>query len=198
MPAFGQSGINFNFETALKKLTYHVQSIKQIPGFKIEGGKGDDTFDATTFLGNYTGVTTEAIVKADSNKVIIEFIDTEMCIFENVFIPWMESIVYGFNEYSTIDNTDIAKKYPFIRSDIIIYLFKGDVSPVELNEAETSGVTEKDVAVEYKFNGAFPIFVDTPNLSYGATAGTDTTRSVTFAFNNMSTYVPNPTISIRR
>ena len=171
------SGTSSSFNNALDKLTELVQSIKQMPSFKIESDKGDDVFEVHTFLGSFTGITTDSIIKSDSNRIIFSFLDTEYLIFERFFLPWMETIIYGFNGVSQIQK----EYYPFLRVNIDIDLLKGNI-PIDT----LTSYNEKNILITYRFFGAYPVFIDTPDLAYGASSGAEATREVTFAFNNMS------------
>jgi hypothetical protein len=98
----------------------------------------------------------DSLIIPESNAFTIDFLETEVPIIENIFIPWLEKVV----------NVRESNSYPFPKANVRVDIFS------------TENV--KDIIFSYIFYGVYPTQITLPTL--GQAAQTDISRPITFAF----------------
>jgi len=144
-------------------LGYLVQSI-DVPNFVIRGNESEGDLTIKNNLGAFRIVDNTTFLPENSNFTIT-FLDTEEPIFEGFFYPWMKQVTSS--QYDKGSSNNVSR---FPRANVIIELYDNQ---------------DERVTVSYRIEGAFPIHVDAPTLSYTPETNRKNTRSIVFAFNEV-------------
>jgi len=122
-------------------------------------------------------------IEPESNTFSIDLIPTVESPIENFFVPWMEEVM----------SMNVTADVPFRRANIFVHVYNENLFN---RNSKLGGVgdllsdvgnlfTEVNTKYTYKLTGAYPTYVDTPNLSH---EGAMDTRVVGFAFNKIEMY----------
>ena len=160
-------------QTLVDSLKYHVQDIA-FPEMGIGGGMVgfEASVEVSTFAGSFR-TPGQTGIKARSEVITINYLDTDVCLHEKFFMPWMEEVV------GARDNRWVSRKFPFSRADIRVDVFS-TISPALASAAPSAEISP---ILTYLVMGAYPVLIDSPKFKYGP-ENNNISRAVNFEFNN--------------